>query len=69
MPYVNIKIAKCDATAEQKARVIRGVTDLLAKEFGKNPAHVLVVIEELDTDNLGLGGNSLTELRGPAAKR
>lgn len=29
MPYVNIKITKEEATAEQKAALIRGVTELL----------------------------------------
>jgi len=38
MPYVNIKITRDGATAEQKARLIRGATDLLVNVLGKNPA-------------------------------
>jgi 4-oxalocrotonate tautomerase len=37
MPYVNIKITREGATGEQKAALIRGVTDLLVRVFDKNP--------------------------------
>lgn len=60
MPYVNIKITKEGATAEQKARLIRGVTDLLADVLGKNPKTAFVIIEEVDTDNWGIAGESVT---------
>lgn len=60
MPYVNMKITKEGATVEQKAELIKGVTDLLAKVLGKNPATTVVVIDEVDTDNWGIGGESVT---------
>ena len=60
MPFVNIKITKEGATAEQKARLIRGVTDLLVEILGKNPQTTVVVIEEVDLDNWGIGGESIT---------
>jgi 4-oxalocrotonate tautomerase len=60
MPYVNIKITKEGATADQKAQLIKGVTDLLADTLGKNPATTVVVIDEVDTDNWGIGGESVT---------
>ncbi|SDD89400.1 2-hydroxymuconate tautomerase family protein [Desulfuromonas thiophila] len=63
MPYVNIKITREGATAEQKARLIEGVTALLARELGKNPATTVVVIDEIDTDNWGIGGESVTVRR------
>jgi 4-oxalocrotonate tautomerase len=63
MPYVNIKITKEGATAEQKAKLIQGVTDLLRDTLNKNPATTVVVIEEVDTDNWGIGGEVVTELR------
>jgi hypothetical protein len=37
VPYVNIKITREGATAEQKAELIRGVTELLRDKLGKNP--------------------------------
>ncbi|MCD1126971.1 4-oxalocrotonate tautomerase family protein [Jinshanibacter sp. LJY008] len=63
MPYVNIKITKEGATAEQKKQLIEGVTQLLVKVLDKNPATTLVVIDEVDMDNWGIGGFPVTELR------
>lgn len=63
MPYVNIKITRDGATTEQKAELIRGVTALLQTTLGKNPATTVVVIEEVDTDNWGMGGESMTVRR------
>ena len=60
MPYVNIKITRDGVTAEQKARLIKGVTDLLVEVLDKNPATSMVVIDEVDTDNWGIGGESVT---------
>jgi 4-oxalocrotonate tautomerase len=63
MPYVNIKITREGATAEQKAQLIEGVTELLRNILGKNPATTVVVIDEVDTDNWGIGGESVTVRR------
>ncbi len=63
MPFVNIKITNEGATAEQKARLIRGVTQLLADTLGKNPQTTVVVIEEVDTDGWGIGGETVTSRR------
>lgn len=60
MPYVNIKITKTGATAEQKAELIKGATELLQRVLNKNPATTVVVIDEVETDNWGLGGESIT---------
>ena len=63
MPYVNIKITREGATAEQKAELIRGTTELLQQVLNKNPKTTVVVIDEVDTDNWGIGGEVVTELR------
>lgn len=63
MPFVNIKITREGATAEQKAELIKGATQLLVDVLGKNPATTVVVIEEVDTDNWGIGGESITHRR------
>jgi len=63
MPFVNIRITNEGATTEQKQQLIRGVTDLLADVLGKNPATTFVIIDEVETDNWGIGGESVTELR------
>ena len=60
MPYVNIKITREGATAEQKAALIAGVTELLQRVLNKNPQTTVVVIDEVETDNWGIGGESVT---------
>lgn len=63
MPFVNIRITKEGATAQQKKQLIRGVTDLLVDVLGKNPKTTVVIIDEVETDNWGIGGEAVTELR------
>lgn len=63
MPYVNIRITREGATAEQKAALIRGATQLLVDVLGKNPATTVVVIDEVETDNWGIGGETVTARR------
>ena len=63
VPYVNIKITREGATAAQKEQLIRGATQLLADVLGKNPATTVVVIDEVDTDNWGVAGETVTQRR------
>lgn len=63
MPYVNIKITREGATSEQKAALIQGATQLLVDILGKNPNTTVVVIDEVDTDNWGVGGETITVRR------
>lgn len=63
MPYVNIKVTKDGVTAEQKSELISGVTALLQRVLNKNPATTVVVIDEIDTDNWGIAGESVTVRR------
>ncbi len=64
MPYVNIKITKeGNVTAAQKQQLIEGATELLHRVLNKNTATTVVVIDEVDTDNWGIGGVPVTELR------
>ncbi|WP_257306998.1 tautomerase family protein [Geothrix campi] len=63
MPYVNIRITREGATADQKARLIQGATQLLVDVLGKNPQTTVVTIDEVDTDNWGIGGETVTARR------
>jgi 4-oxalocrotonate tautomerase len=63
MPYVNIKVTNESVSSDQKAELIKGVTDLLSRVLGKNPATTVVVIDEIDTDNWGIGGEAVTVRR------
>jgi len=63
MPFVNIKITRDGVSPEKKALLIKGVTDLLAELLDKNPRTTVVVIEEVETDNWGIGGETVTVRR------
>jgi 4-oxalocrotonate tautomerase len=63
MPYVNIKITREGATPEKKAQLIQGVTRLLSDVLGKNPQTTVVIIDEVETDNWGIGGETVTARR------
>lgn len=69
MPFVNIQITREGATPEQKAELIAGVTELLQRVLNKNPATTFVIIDEVETDNWGIGGLPVTALRALAAKQ
>ncbi len=56
MPYVNIKVTREGVTDSQKAALIRGVTDLLVDVLDKTPSTTVVVIDEVETENWGIGG-------------
>lgn len=66
MPYVNIKITNEGVTPEQKRQLIEGATQLLVDVLNKNPKTTVVVIDEVETDNWGIGGVPVTELRKTA---
>jgi 4-oxalocrotonate tautomerase len=63
MPYVNIKITREGATSEQKAELIKGVTDLLVRVLNKTPATTFVVIDEVATEDWGIAGMPVQEFR------
>jgi 4-oxalocrotonate tautomerase len=75
MPFVEIKITregstpdKPAATAEEKAELIKGVSDLLLKVLNKPLDSTFVAITELEVENWGRGGLALPELRRRAGK-
>ncbi|MFN9528801.1 MAG: 2-hydroxymuconate tautomerase family protein [Pseudomonadaceae bacterium] len=63
MPYVNIKVTDLGVTRAQKAELIAGVTQLLKEVLDKDPASTFVVIDEVNTDNWGTGGEQVSERR------
>jgi 4-oxalocrotonate tautomerase len=63
MPRINLKITKGESTVAQKAQVIAEMTEVLQRVMGKNPDTTIVIIDEVDTDNWGIGGQSVTERR------
>lgn len=58
MPYVNIKVTREGTTSgqqgvtpEQKAALLKGVSDLLFEVLNKPPAVTFVVIDEVEMEN------------------
>lgn len=75
MPYVNIKVTReggpngAGPSPEEKARLIRGVTALLSDVLGKNPATTVVVIDEVELEDWGIGGLPVLEFREQSKRR
>jgi 4-oxalocrotonate tautomerase len=70
MPIVNIVITRegstperTAATAEEKAELIKGVSDLLLKVLNKPLDSTFVTITEVDLENWGWGGLPVPEFR------
>ena len=63
MPFVNIRITREGATAQQKAQLIEEATEMLQRVLGKNRATTFVIIDEVETDNWGIAGEPVTAIR------
>lgn len=68
MPYVNIKVTREGVSADQKAELISGVTDLLVRVLDKSPATTFVVIDEVALEDWGVGGLPVEQYRRKAAR-
>ena len=62
MPIVRVEVARGVASVDQKRAVIRRMTEVMVEELGRDPEYVFVLIDEVDTDNWGRKGLSLTDL-------
>jgi 4-oxalocrotonate tautomerase len=61
VPYVNIRfVRERKTTREQRAALIRGITNLLKDVLKKNPATTIIVLDEIDPDNYGIGGETVS---------
>jgi len=70
MPIVTIKITRqgttpghTATTAEEKAALIAGASELMLKVLNKPLDSTFVVIEEVELDNWGVGGVPVQEYR------
>jgi 4-oxalocrotonate tautomerase len=55
MPYVNVQITR-GASREQKAELVRDITESLKRVLGKKPEHVHIVIQEIAEEDWGYAG-------------
>ena len=63
MPYVNIKVTREGVTRDQKAALIKGVSNLLLEVLNKDPAITFVVIDEVELEDWGFGGLPVEDYR------
>ncbi len=68
MPYIRIEITREGVTPAQKQQLIHEATELMVRVLNKDPAATFVVIDEIDTDNWGVAGRTVTELRREQAR-
>ena len=69
MPIVTIQVTREGVTAEQKAALIKGATDLLVDVLNKPPALTFVIIQEVELENWGVGGLPTPEFRKQTAEK
>ncbi|WP_408097514.1 4-oxalocrotonate tautomerase family protein [Peredibacter sp. HCB2-198] len=55
MPYINVQITK-GASREQKAKIVKDMTDSLVNVLGKKPEHIHIVIQEINEEDWGFEG-------------
>ena len=63
MPFISVRITRDGVTREQKAQVIKEITETMQRVLNKDPKLTHIVIEEVDTDNWGYAGMTTTEYR------
>ena len=63
MPYINVKITKDGVSAEQKAQIVKEMTQTLVTVLDKKPEHIHTVIDEVEPENWGFAGLLTTEYR------
>jgi 4-oxalocrotonate tautomerase len=76
MPIVTIQVTRegtkpgaSSVTAEEKAALIKGSSELLRDVLNKPLESTFVIIEEVDTDNWGWGGLPALEFRRQRAEK
>ncbi|MCM5678922.1 4-oxalocrotonate tautomerase family protein [Schlegelella sp. S2-27] len=67
MPIVTIQVTPAGVSAAQKAALIEGATELLVRVLDKDPALTFVLVEEIEPDNWGVAGQTVTSLQRPQA--
>lgn len=55
MPYINVQITQ-GATRDQKAQIVKDMTNSLVVVLGKKPEHIHIVIQEIKEEDWGFEG-------------
>lgn len=68
MPFINIKMAPPEATREQKEQIIAEITDTMVRVLGKNKDRVMIMLETLPAESIGVGGKSVQKIKEESQK-
>ena len=55
VPYIDVQIT-AGASREQKAALVREMTDSLVRDLAKKPEHIHIVIQEIKEEDWGYAG-------------
>lgn len=62
MPFVNLKLVKGQTTADQRQRIIEGLTDLIVKVMGRDRDFTVITVDELERNQWVIGGKTIEQL-------
>jgi 4-oxalocrotonate tautomerase len=68
VPYVNVQITK-GAPRQQKAEIIKDITDSLVRVLGKQPEHIHIVIQEIADEDWGYSGMLTDDWKAAQSKQ
>lgn len=65
MPIISVKMTHEDggATKEQKEQLAQKLTSSFVEVFGRGEKTCVVTIDEVNTDNYAIGGETITKIR------
>jgi 4-oxalocrotonate tautomerase len=67
VPYVNVQITK-GATRQQKAEIVKDITNSLVRVLGKRPEYTHIVIQEIADEDWGFSGMLTDDWKASQAK-
>jgi 4-oxalocrotonate tautomerase len=68
MPFIRIEVTREGVTLQQKQQLIAEATEMMVRVLHKDPATTFVIIDEVETDNWGVAGRTVTERRKEEAQ-
>ena len=63
MPYIRFEVTREGVTQQQKQQLIADATEMVVRVLGKDPSTTFVILDEVETDNWGVAGRTVTERR------
>ncbi|CAD7288929.1 putative tautomerase [Campylobacter majalis] len=63
MPFINVKMAGPEPTTEQKQELITQITDTFVNVLGKNKDRVMIMLEILPDENIGVGAKTIKQIK------